>query len=274
MLVKFNLNNSEYQINTLEGIDISIPLNFNGEQPNIYDVDKASAKAFESSEFIGDTRKGGSCNFEEYKLIPHCNGTHTECVGHISDERIYVNETLKETFIPSALVTISPVRAVETGDNYSPHKVKEDRLITKTSIENALKKLNAENFEGLIIRTLPNDDSKKSRRYSVNPPPFFSLEGMKLVIELNIRHLLVDIPSVDRAHDDGRLAVHHIYWGVTQGSHNVDKTNHSLNTITEMIYVPDEVKDGIYLLNLQIAPFTADASPSRPVIFKIIEQNE
>jgi len=270
LLVKFNLNNSEYQLNTLEGIDISIPLNFNGEQPNIYDVDTASSKAFESGEFVGDTRRGGSCNFEEYNLIPHCNGTHTECVGHISDERFYINESLKDTFVLSALITISPVRAPETGDNYSPHKVKEDKLITKTSIENALKNQEAENFEGLIIRTLPNDDSKKSRRYSVNPPPFFSLEAMKLVKELNIKHLLVDIPSVDRARDCGRLAAHHIFWDVKLGSHEVDKANHSLNTITEMIYVPDSVKDGMYLLNLQIAPFTADASPSRPVIFKII----
>jgi arylformamidase len=272
MLVSFNINNTEYQVDTLEGIDISIPLSFNGEQPNIYDVDKASAKTFESGEFIGDTRRGGSCNFEEYKLIPHCNGTHTECVGHITNERIYINETLKETFILSALITVSPVKALETGDNYSPHKVKDDRMITKTSIENALKKVKAENHEGLIIRTLPNDDSKKSRRYAVNPPPFFSLDAMKLVKELNIKHLLVDIPSVDRARDDGRLATHHIFWSIKQGSHEVDKANHSFNTITEMIYVPDEVKDGIYLLNLQIAPFTADASLSRPVIFKIINK--
>jgi hypothetical protein len=36
-----------------------------------------------------------------------------------------------------------------------------------------------------------------------------------------------------------------------------------------MIYVPDEISDGEYLLNLQIAPFVSDASPSRPVLFKI-----
>jgi len=272
LLVKFSVNNSEYHIDTLEGIDISIPLNFNGEQPNIYDAEKASAKVFESNEFIGDTRRGGSCNFEEYKLISHCNGTHTECVGHISEERIYVNETLKDTYILSALVTITPVRSVETGDNYSPHKLKEDRLITKTSIENAVSKLKTSSFEGLIIRTLPNDDSKKSRRYSVNPPPYFSIGGMQAVKGFNIKHLLVDIPSVDRTRDEGRMAAHHIFWDVKQGSHEVDKKNHSLNTITEMIYVPDEVKDGIYLLNLQIAPFTADASPSRPVIFKVLNQ--
>lgn len=270
MIIKFEINNSEYRINTREGIDISIPLIFNGEQPNIYDVNKASSKAFESKEFIGDTRLGGSCNFEEYKLIPHCNGTHTECVGHISDERIYINESLKEQLIPSILITLSPVNANETGDNYSPHKVKVDRLITKRSIEHALGSYNPDFIESLIIRTTPNDDSKKSRRYSKNPPPYFSIDAMKLVKELNVKHLLVDIPSVDRARDEGRMTVHHMFWNVSQGSHEVDKENHSLNTITEMIYVPDSVADGNYLLNLQIAPFTADASPSRPIIYKLL----
>lgn len=271
MEVKFKINNTEYEINAQEGKDISIPLVFNGEQPNIYDVDKASAKAFKSKQFTGDTRKGGSCNFEEYQFITHCNGTHTECVGHISYERISVIETLKDMFIPSTLITVSMVNASETGNNYSPHKLKDDRLITQRSLEKSLGAYNKDFLEGLIIRTLPNDESKKSRRYSKNPPPFFSIEAMKFIKDLNVKHLLVDIPSVDRAFDEGRLTTHHIFWNVSQGSHEVDKDNHSLNTITEMIYVSDDVKDGIYMLNLQIAPFKADASPSRPVIFEIIK---
>jgi arylformamidase len=143
-------------------------------------------------------------------------------------------------------------------------------MITKKSIESALGNYNSDFTEGLIIRTLPNDDSKKSRRYEKNPPPYFSIEAMKLIKDLNVKHLLVDIPSVDRSRDSGRLTAHHIYWDVAQGTHNVDRTNHSLNTITEMIYVPNTVGNGKYMLNLQIAPFTADAAPSRPVIYIII----
>ena len=40
-------------------------------------------------------------------------------------------------------------------------------------------------------------------------------------------------------------------------------------TITEMIYVNDAVKDGSYILNLQFASFENDASPSKPVLYKI-----
>jgi hypothetical protein len=52
-------------------------------------------------------------------------------------------------------------------------------------------------------------------------------------------------------------------------SHEVDPINHSMNTITEMIYVPNEVEDGQYVLDLQIPNFVADAAPSRPVLYKL-----
>jgi len=41
-------------------------------------------------------------------------------------------------------------------------------------------------------------------------------------------------------------------------------------TITEMIYVPDWVHDGFYLLNIQIASFVNDASPSKPILYQIL----
>ena len=34
-----------------------------------------------------------------------------------------------------------------------------------------------------------------------------------------------------------------------------------------MIYVPDEVLDGDYLLELQVPHFINDAAPSRPVLY-------
>ena len=35
-----------------------------------------------------------------------------------------------------------------------------------------------------------------------------------------------------------------------------------------MIYVPNEIEDGEYLLNLQIAPFESDCAPSRPLLLR------
>jgi kynurenine formamidase len=272
MLLSFSLGD-KYEFDSIKGIDISIPMDFYGNQPNAYGVEKALAQTYESDSFIGDTRKGGGCNFEKYTLVPHCNGTHTECVGHISFERIFINENLNDVLIPCTLITVSPIRALETEERYSPSKNKDDFMITKEALSKSLENLNNDFFSGLIIRTLPNADSKKSRDYMKELPAFFSLEAMEYISSLNVKHLLVDLPSVDRTADEGKLSVHHIFWNVTQGSHDVNVNNHSLNTITEMIYVPDEIEDGKYLLNLQIASFLADASPSRPILYKLKIKN-
>ncbi len=101
-------------------------------------------------------------------------------------------------------------------------------------------------------------------------PAFFSSEAMAFVASLGVQHLLVDLPSVDRMFDEGWLSTHHLFWNVPQGSPNVDESNYSLKTITEMIYVDDRVSDGEYLLNLQTPSFVADAAPSRPVIYPIV----
>lgn len=273
MHISIQIEDNIYGIDADNPIDISIPLNFNGGQPNAYGAEKAVSKAVEAGSLVGDTRLGGSCNFEQYTFIPHCNGTHTESVGHITHERITILASLKDAFIPAVLVTVEPESAAETNDTYTPKKNAEDRLITRAKLEKALAE-NAEsavqNIGALIVRTLPNDESKKTREYLKDPPPFFSTEAMRYVAELGVKHLLVDMPSIDRMFDEGKLSNHRIFWNVAEGSHELNENSRVQNTVTEMIYLPDEVKDGLYLLNLQIAPFAADAAPSRPLIFSTL----
>ena len=95
---------------------------------------------------------------------------------------------------------------------------------------------------------------------------------MERINELGVKHLLVDMPSIDRMHDDGLLTNHHLFWNVPEGTHELTKTAHVGKTITEMIFVPDSIVDGRYLLNLQIAPFCTDAAPSRPILFATKER--
>jgi arylformamidase len=92
---------------------------------------------------------------------------------------------------------------------------------------------------------------------------------MQFLASLHPDHLLVDMPSVDRLFDEGKLNNHHIFWALKAGSHDLATAAIPRQTITEMIYVPDQVPDGKYLLNLQIAPFMSDAAPSRPVIYAL-----
>ncbi len=277
MIFSVEINNRAYQIDLENPLDISITLNFNGAQPNAYDAERASAKACEAGSLIGDTRRGGSCNFEQIKFILHCNGTHTECVGHITHERISVHEALKDSFLLATLISVEPETANETTETYAVDLNENDRLITLKAIEYALQNLNQNpqskiqnpKSDGLIIRTLPNDESKKTRRYMENLPPFFSTEAMNFIRARNVKHLLVDVPSIDRTFDAGKLSNHRIFWSVEAGEFETSEATLNYNTITEMIFVPNSVEDGAYLLNLQIAAFAADASPSRPRLFKI-----
>lgn len=240
-------------------IDISIPLRFSGPQPNVYGVEPASATACEYGTLVGDTRRGGSCNFERVTLIPHCNGTHTECVGHITNERISVRECLRDVFMPAMLVSVEPEKSVDG-----------DVVIGSNALISCGVKPPATGggSDSLVVRTAPNDVGKLSRTYNEeNIPPFFTAGAMGLIVECGFKHLLVDLPSIDRLFDDGKLANHRIFWNVEQGSFETNKATRMNSTITELIYVPNEVADGEYLLNLQIAPFESDAAPSRPILF-------
>lgn len=258
---RLNIIIGETKARLWEPIDISIPLKFNGSQPNAYGVEPAASSACEYGDLIGDTRRGGSCNFERISLIPHCNGTHTECVGHITNERIAVSACLKDVLIPAFLVSVMP-----EAEAYG------DRSITRDGLKAAGVQsfASADGSSSLIVRTLPNDDTKLTQSYGDGPlPPYFSTDAMEYIVEAGFTHLLVDMPSIDRMFDEGKLLNHRIFWNIEPGSFETNPATRINSTITELIYVPNHIPDGEYLLNLQIAPFESDAVPSRPILFTI-----
>jgi hypothetical protein len=258
-------------------IDISIPLRFNSAQPNVYDVDPALSKACEYGEFIGDTRRGGSVNFEQYTFIPHCNGTHTECVGHVTDQRIFVKDCLKEVFSEALLITLQPENAINSSETYPFDLAGTDQFITRKQLIDAIEVLRNKTDSGrlltdtssLVIRTRPNDDSKLTRSYGKEIPPFFSNEAMDFIGE-KYKHLLVDLPSIDRIYDGGKLSNHRIFWNLEPNGMEIAPATRVESTVTELIYVPEQIEDGGYLLNLQITAFESDATPSRPVLFSMV----
>jgi hypothetical protein len=80
---------------------------------------------------------------------------------------------------------------------------------------------------------------------------------------------LIDLPSVDREEDEGKLLAHKAFWNV-KDVNTLNEDARKNCTITEMIFVENEIQDGSYLLNLQIASFENDASPSKPLLYKIL----
>jgi arylformamidase len=236
--------------------DISIPLRFNGPQPNAYGVERAVARACEAGGIVGDTRRGGSVNFEQYTFIPHCNGTHTECVGHITHERFSVRDCLQDVLVPAMLVSVEPIL------------IDGDLVIARSSFDQleASGTLAIRPGAALVVRTLPNDDSKLERQYGDPIPPYFSSEAMAWIVNKGFAHLVVDIPSIDRIFDGGKLLNHRKFWNVEPESFERDANTRINSTITELTYIPNSVADGPYTLNLQIAPFDSDCAPSRPIL--------
>ncbi len=205
-------------------------------------------------DWIGKVSEGkSSTNFNNIFFNPHGHGTHTECLGHITREIYSVNQHLKTFFFTAELVTITPYAK---GDDF---------VITKLQIQAALA---GKTPEAIVIRTMPNETDKLSRKYSNTNPPYLDEAAAEFLRDIGVKHLLIDLPSVDKEHDEGKLLAHKAFWNVT----DVDDLNTDARldaTITEMIYVPEFIHDGSFLLNLQMASFVNDAAPSKPVLYKI-----
>jgi len=227
-------------------IDISIPMHPGEAQVNAYQAPPFSASPVRAGDFVGSISEGGPVNFVDVKMNPHGNGTHTECVGHIGVGGETMIHCVERFFFMTQLITVTP--EVQNSN----------QLITSEQISSLLE----DNMEALVIRTLPNDISKLSRNYSGIDPPYFEPAGIEKMVELGIEHLLTDLPSVDPEVDEGKLLSHRAFWQYPESTRQGA-------TITELIYVPEEVADGTYLLNLQIANFGIDASPSRPVLYSL-----
>jgi len=251
VLAKIN----NFEIDLSKPIDISVPLTNTDENPIAWYIEKPVIEPVVFGDWIGKVSEGkSSTNFNNIFFNPHGHGTHTECLGHITNDFYSINQSLKQFFFTAKLITVEPKK---NGDDF---------VITKDQIANLL----TEKTEALIIRTLPNQLDKKSRKYSNTNPPYLSEEAAIFIRESEIQHLLIDLPSVDKEHDEGKLLAHKAFWNV-KDTHNLNSDARFEATITEMIYVPDEVEDGDYILNLQIASFENDASPSKPILYKILD---
>jgi kynurenine formamidase len=243
-----------YTVDLSKPIDISLPLADSDQNPLAWYLEKPRIEPVTSGNWVGQVAQGSSTNFNNIYFNPHGHGTHTECLGHITKEFYSINRSLTTFFFMAELISITPTQ------------VGGDEIITKDQIAD---KLNGRKPEALVIRTLPNAVAKKNRNYSHTNPPYLTEEAAAYIREIGITHLLIDLPSVDREEDEGKLLAHKAFWNVK----NVEVLNADARmdcTITELIYVPDTVLDGSFLLNLQMASFENDASPSKPVLYALI----
>ena len=248
MIATIQYNSRKIQINLAKPLDVSIPLMASKKNVNAWYVDEPKIEPVKDGEWIAAVSQGADINFNNIQFNPHAHGTHTECVGHVTEKVYSINQNLKTFFFLAEVITVAP-------ESYE-----EDKVISKKQLQFAL---GNKKRDAIVLRTIPNTREKLSRQHSNTNWPYLKADAVKFLVEKGIKHLLIDLPSIDREKDGGELIGHNIFWN-TKGRLRLDAT------ITELIYVSNKIEDGEYLLNLQIAPFENDATPSKPILYKVI----
>lgn len=248
MLATIQYNSKKLQIDLSKPLDISIPLIASKRNVNAWYLDAPKIEPVELEGWIASVKQGASVNFNNIQFNPHAHGTHTECVGHITKKVHSINKNLKQFFFFAEVITVAP------------EKLNDDFVISKKQLQFAL---GLKKREAIVIRTIPNTTEKLSQQYSYTNPPYLLKDAAVYLREKGIQHLLIDLPSVDKENDNGELLAHNAFWN-TKGKIRLNAT------ITEFIFVPNTLEDGTYFLNLQIAPFENDATPSKPILYKIL----
>lgn len=252
MKITLSFHGKQFEADLADALSIAIPLVSDTDlQPNAFGAPPFEASPHIDGDFTGSLAAGAPINFFNLRLNPHGNGTHTECAGHIVKGDFGIDACLTQSHWIAEVISVYPT-VQQDGD----------RVITAATLR-ALQPVSGAG--ALIVRTEPNTDDKCSRKYTGSNPPYFTPEAMQWIHEQGYYHLLTDLPSVDRESDGGALTAHRIFW-------QTEKSIRRDRTITEMAYVNKSIPDGLYLLDIQIAALHLDASPSRPVLYKLLSR--
>ena len=214
-----------------------------------------------------------------HRYAPQIHGTHTEGRSHILTEVTPAIAHIAGIHFLARLITIDPERAAGQNLSLLGEQDKNDRVITREQVEDAL---GNDKFtpEVLIIRT-PNYPGKKSKKHGGTNPPYPHHDVAELLVDRGVKHIVLDLPSADR--EKGEVFFHRTFWqdpfSETYGkvlpelAHIPRGQTRDESTITEAAYIGDKNEDGWYLIYLNPISLIGDAAPVRPMIAPIPELN-
>jgi kynurenine formamidase len=271
--VEFITQGRRWRADLSQPVDLAITLEFPGPQPRFFAEAPAWVEPLRVGHFTGAVSGGASCNCGVYTFAPHCHGTHTECVGHVTDDGTALASLTPAAPTLALLVTVRPQPFAAAGvESAGPH-APDDPVITRALLDVAASRWAHDPWTALVVRTLPNDPLKRQKVYDgACPAPYFTADAMAWVVDRAVTSLVVDLPSLDRADDGGLLLAHRTFWGLPPGVRDARQARRGRALVTEFAYVPDTALDGLYLLDLHVPAFAADAAPSRPVLYPTAEQ--
>jgi kynurenine formamidase len=275
MQAELTVGGQKVRVSLDRGVSLAIPVDFSGAArgPRHFGAPAPASRPYSVGDFSGSVATGASCNCSTLTLIPHCQMTHTESVAHLTRESGDAWRVVPRGLLPAVVVSVMPEPARESSESTDPQPWGTDTLVTQRRLRAAWPMLRPpmSAFEPVaaIIRTLPNDAAKRTRDYSDLVPPYLTREAVSWLVEKRIEHLVVDLPSVDRSHDEGRLVGHRVFFGLPAGSSARGDAARSRATITELAFIPDEVPDGPCMLSLAVPALGGDAVPSQPIVYPL-----
>ena len=256
------------------GVSLAIAVEFGAPGPRHFGAAAPTSKPFSVGGFSGSVATGASANCSIVTLTPHCQTTHTESVAHLTRESGDAWRVVPRGLLPAVVVSVVPESAHESNETTEPEPFATDTLISKRRLRAAWP-MGRPSMEKIpdpvaaIIRTLPNDPGKRTRDYGDVVPPYLTREAVEWLVEKRIEHLVLDVPSLDRTHDEGHLVGHRVFFGLPRGSTARGDASRTRATITELAFVPDEVHDGPCILALFVPAIGGDAVPSQPIVYPL-----
>ena len=217
-----------------------------------------------AGKFIGDVHKGGSCNVDEIKYIPH-SITHIETSAHILSNKNHsctIDKVNPKYF--SGLTYLM---------DFSKTKMTEN-LIGWNMIQKKLLKLKLP-ITHLAIKT---SASLLSQHYDFSDKDFIAIDP-KAAKELhefsfknkNLNCLILDLPSIDTENDNGKLLAHRNFYGIPEKITEYDDKEGRI--IIELAYF-NKLKEGYYYTIMTPPKMVTNAVTTDISLYPIVNIDE
>jgi kynurenine formamidase len=269
LIAEFSFGGQKVRAALDRGVSLAIAVEFGASGPRHFGAAAPSSKPFAVGNFSGSVASGASANCSTITLTPHCQMTHTESVAHLTREAGDAWRVVPRGPMPAVVVSVIPEPASESSESTDPQPFATDTLISRRRLRAAWPMGRMVDPVAAVIRTLPNDAGKRARNYDELVPPYLTREAVEWLIEKRIEHLVLDVPSLDRTHDEGHMVGHRLFFGLPPGSSARGDAARSRATITELAFIPDEVPDGPCILSLAVPAIGGDAVPSQPIVYPL-----
>lgn len=281
------IDGCSFRYDAAHPVSLAAPLDFTGLGSAWFPAPPPSCEPLLAGAFNGRVATGASCNCSTLRFTPHCDGTHTECVGHLTIEPVDARDRLPVGILPALLLAVQPedvgADGAPSGESTMPPPQAGDRLVTRAALEAAWP--DPRLALGAALPCAPRVLVLRTRATPATPgggpaagdadagaalPPYLSLPAAQWLVARGIEHLVLDLPSADRSDDEGQLTAHRAFFGLPAGSTALAQARRGHCTITELARVPASLGSGFGMLEIQAPALAGDAVPSRPLWHEVL----